>query len=260
VSKYVKNTHATETQSWVGQDIDAGEYFLIETNKLHRWQQDTAFLIDLASGLAVIASANDSNEDITDYSAALNYLNNTIVEERDSDGASLSRTKVTQTGWQFHLQGVEFATSTLASIVNKDKDGDDLGFSTIKLYDDEDTEITVQATADTECVKTVVDWEPTFDYEVIGGAIKMTQDTTEDIYVYVIAVPDLTPAQGGSKNFVCCVNMKFIKGGDEVKADGRSSKRLDYNATYHTNKMRIIMTHDAGIKCDFLMVFEMFKE
>ena len=74
MSKYVKNTHVTDTQNWAGQDILAGEYFLIETIKLPRWQQNSDFIADIASGLAVMATSNDGNEDITDVNSAIDYL------------------------------------------------------------------------------------------------------------------------------------------------------------------------------------------
>ncbi|RLA41028.1 MAG: hypothetical protein DRR06_16575, partial [Gammaproteobacteria bacterium] len=81
MSKYVKNTHATDIQNWTGQDVAAGEYFEIEQIKLQRWQVNSAFLVDLASGLAVMAKSDDGTEDIADYNDALNYLRNDLPTE-----------------------------------------------------------------------------------------------------------------------------------------------------------------------------------
>lgn len=182
----------------------------------------------------------------------------TTVPNRDSDGNSISRAKVTKTGWNYHLNGVQFKTSKLASVVNQDDSGTDLGFATYKIYDAQDAEIALVAN-EGNAVKTVIDWEPPFDYEIIGGQLKTHTTITNDVYAYVIGVPDLTPAQGGSKEFICCINMKFISANDSVNADGRASKLLKYDATYHTNKMRLILTHPAGDVCEFLMIFEVFK-
>ena len=121
----------------------------------------------------------------------------------DDGGAQLSRVKVAPSGWSFHYQGTEFETSRLDSIYNKDEAGDDLGFSTIKLYDAAGDEIVTQGAADTDCVKTVIDWEPTFDYYIIGGALRMPVATTEDIHAYVIGVPDI-PAPNGNKFHHMC--------------------------------------------------------
>ena len=181
-----------------------------------------------------------------------------VIPERDSDGNPISRGKASKTGWTYHLNGVEFVTSKIGSIVNKDVNGDDLGFTTYKIYDDTDTEITLEANQG-NAVKTVIDWEPTFDYEIVGGHLKTTNTITDDVYIYVLGVPDLTPAQGGSKEFISCINMKFIKAHDSIDADGRATKFLPYDATYHTNKMRITLNHPVGLQCEFLMIFEIFK-
>lgn len=207
----------------------------------------------------IIKKRNPRRKDQIDFED--NYKDNTnkSLTSVDSEGSKLSRTKITKTGWSFHMNGVQFVTSTLDSVYNKDDKGNDLGFATMTLYDDQDVEITNQATADTSCVKTVIDWEPSFDYEIIGGSIKMAQQTTEDVYMYCIGVPDIPAQLGGSKEFICCVNMKFIDSHASLKADGRTSKTLKYDPVYHTNKMRLIITHNPGIKCDLLLIFEIFK-
>jgi len=89
MSKYVKNTHATDTQNWTGQDVDAGEYFEIEDHKIARWQNNSQFLIDLANGLAVMAKSDSGTADITDIVAANNFLmdnavNEVIIQEEDT--------------------------------------------------------------------------------------------------------------------------------------------------------------------------------
>ena len=202
---------------------------------------------------------NPSSSDQTDFETNYRDAANKKMQSVDSDGSTLTRAKITATGWQYHIQGIQFTTSDLSSLVSKDEAGNDIGFSTYKLYDDTDTEIT-QEINEVNAVKTVIDWEPTFDYEIIGGALKMMQDTTQNIYAYVTAVPDIPANLGGSKDFICCVNMKFIKNHDEIRADGRSSKKLLYDAVNHTNKMRITLKHPAGVRCEYLMLFEIFKE
>ena len=46
---------------------------------------------------------------------------------------------------------------------------------------------------------------------------------------------------------------------DKVEADGRVAKKLIYDPVNHTNKMRIILKHPAGVKRSLSMIFEMFK-
>lgn len=176
----------------------------------------------------------------------------------DEDNVALARTKVTQSGWQYHLQGIEFTTSDRNSIVNRDSNGQDLGFATMKIYDDQGAEITTEL-GELGAVKTVIDWEPPFDYEVLGGTIRNTADIVEDIYAYVVAVPDVPKAFGGSKDFICCINLKFIGANDKLEADGRAAKKMIYDEVNHTNKIRVILTHPAGVKRSLSLVLEVFK-
>lgn len=173
--------------------------------------------------------------------------------------AMRSRLKMAPHGWAYQARGIEFETSKLSSLVNNDKDGVDIGDVTLKFYNSSDTELTTQTDLDSSCVKTVIEFEPTHDYEVIGGFISMVGTTTQDIRVYCIAVPDIPAAAGGSKVMINQLNMKYIGESDRLIIDGRTPKRMNYDATYHTNKLRKEFHHPAGAKCEFTIVFEIFR-
>jgi hypothetical protein len=183
----------------------------------------------------------------------------TLDTPKDTDGSPLQRIKVTATGWSYQLHGVEFKTSQLSSIHSKKADGTDFGFANIKCYDSDNDLIETQELADTDCVKTVIDWEPTHDYEIVGGMFKLASLPEVDVRLWVIGVPDVPVEYGGSKEFVTSVNIKYIGLEEGVRADGRASKYLAHNAQYHTNKMRLVLKHPAGYKQDFQMIFEIFK-
>ena len=199
----------------------------------------------------------DGSVDQTEFET--NYKTNGNKSFTDADGSALTRPKAAKRGWTYHLCGVEFETSVLGSIYHKDVDGVDLGDTTIKFYNNADTEITTQGTADTDCVKTVIEFEPTYDYEIIGGTIKTEAEVTSDYRVWVIAVPDLTPAQGGTKVMVENINLKFIDPNNGVEADGRVSKLMTHDATYHTNKLQVVVKHPAGGKKKILLALELFR-
>lgn len=184
-----------------------------------------------------------------------------LDQPKDSDGAPLSRNKITATGWGYQLHGLEFKTSQLDSLYSKKKDGTDFGFSTIKLFKDSGgslVECVDQADADVNCIATQVEWEPTHDYEVIGGMLKMITVPTENVRVWVTGVPDVPEVYGGSKPFVVSVNLKFIGIEEGVKVDGRAPKYLTYSVN-HTNKLQLFFRHPAGFKHDLHMIFEIFK-
>lgn len=177
---------------------------------------------------------------------------------KDSEGAVLSRKKITYTGWSYQLHGIEFTTSSLNPIYSKDIDGNDTGYSTIKLYDSSDLEIT-DPLNEGNAVKTVVDFEPTHDYEMMGGMFKIKSALTQDVRLWVIGVPDIPAASGGSKIFISNINLRYVGLEEGINVDGRVPKLLTYSATNHTNKLRLILKHPAGYQADMHIIFEFFK-
>lgn len=208
---------------------------------------------------------NDQIEFETNYKNAVT-TNKKIEAPKDSDGSPLQRVKITTTGWHYQLHGVEFETSKLNSIYSKKVDGTDYGFSSIKFYElvnGVETEITGanlnQTYLDSNCIKTIMDWEPTHDLEIIGGMLKQKEIPGSDVRLWVIGVPDVPEVAGGSKPFAVNINLAFIGIEEGVKVDGRAPKYLTYNATYHTSKLRIMLRHPVGFKHKMNMIFELFK-
>ncbi len=202
------------------------------------------------------AEAEQANQ--TDFETNYKNTANQRLEQIDSDGAIMSRTKVAPSGWSFQLHGIEMLTSTLDSVVNCDFMGLPLGDSTILLYDAEGVLITDQTVADTDCVRTVIDFEPKYDYYVVGGAIKLLAPAERDIRAYVVGAPDIPAQFGGSKIFIQHVNLRYTQG-EGIHADGRAAKFVQYNAQLHTNKLRFMFTHDPGYKLNMALFLEFFK-
>lgn len=203
----------------------------------------------------------DSGSDQTDFETNYKSLANKSAPAQiiDSDGALLSRIRVTAAGWQYQFHGIEFKSSQLDSVYSKKEDGTDFGFATVKCYDSDDVQLTTQGDCDTSSVKTVLDWEPTHDYEIIGGLFKQLEIPATNIRMWVVGVPDVSEANGGSKPFMANINLRYVGLEEGTRIDGRAAKFLAYNATYHTNKIRIILKHSAGYKHDIHMIMEIFK-
>lgn len=188
-----------------------------------------------------------------------NYQPAGNVSYTDGDNASLIRNKMAPKGWNYHVRGMEFETSKLNSLENNDATGTDMGGVTQKFYDVNDVELTTQGSIDTDCVKSQVDYEPIYDYEILGGWLSMPTTTTENIRIYAIGAPDIPANLGGSKSMICNLNARYMKENDRLRIDGRTSKRMPYDATYHTGKLRLIFKHAAGIKCEFELVLEQYR-
>lgn len=101
----------------------------------------------------------------------------------------------------------------------------------------------------TQAVKTVLDFEPTYNYEVIGGWVDLPSGliggTTGSYWVSCIGVPDIPSAYGGSIPFVYPVNLEHAFT-QKVVSDGRATQYLTYDPVHHTSKLRWIFLHPVS--------------
>lgn len=255
MKKIKNNTESTKT--WRGQEVTAGEYYTLQSHEEQAWAHDDTVLVDIANEAAII---NNGEADIPAVADAIDFLKGSEVrldELKDIDGNLLIRPKAAKAGWVFSMLPIEFTTAKLSSAYSKLVDGTDRSGVTYKIYDANDAEIT-SAQNEANAVKTVLDFEPTYDYEIIGGQLQQKAQPSTPVRVWVIAVPDI-PAPTGAKEMIGGINLEFIDPTDKVNADGRVSKYMAYNATYHTNKLRLVLKHNAGVQHDLLIVFEVFR-
>jgi len=185
-----------------------------------------------------------------------NYISTSNKTYTDGDGSSLLRTKMATAGWTYQARFIEFETSKLSSVKNEMDDGTDYADATIKFYNASDVELTDQPTIDTDCVKTVFCFEPVYDMEVIGGSTTASPTPTNDVYLWLIGVPDVPANLGGSKVMINQLNLKI---NPTFEVDGRTPKRMNYDATYHTSKLCSVIKHNAGDQCKIMMEVEHFK-
>lgn len=203
-----------------------------------------------------IQKTNPIGADQEDFETNYKALFNGKMTQLDSDGALMSRTKVAPSGWNYQLRGMEFTTGTAGSLVNKDVLNADISDATLTLYDAQG-----QITTDlASCVKTVLDFEPAYDIYVVGGKMRFLEQPTADVRLNLIGVPDVPASLGGSKPFIQNVNLKFIPTAEGVQADGRAAKWLQYSATYHTNKLRVILYHPVSTAVPIELLVELYKQ
>lgn len=222
-----------------------------------------SFLIDPNTMTDILAGNLNVGNDITQFTqqAALDYIKNYDLtsQQKDSDGAPLSRVKAAPTGWTYQQRGFEFQTSTIGSIVNNDYLNNPLSDATMKLYDNMGTLITDPATALTSCVKTVIDLVPPYDFYLIAGDAVCLVPPSDDVYISVVVAPDY-PAPIGSKVVIQNINMKYVATGDKISANGRAGKGLLYNnPAPGSNKIRFIVYHSAGEVLSFGIQLETYR-
>lgn len=225
---------------------------------MHELRLGSDYLLVAFDGpLSVQSKLSAESTEALDYET--NFQSTANLSFTDSSGTPLARARVTKTGWHAQPHFIEFETSSSGSVFNQDKDLNDLGFTSIKFYDSSNVELVTQQDIDTSCVKTVIDWEPTHDYGLLGGEVRQHTATTENIRMWVTAFPDAA-AFG-------YIPVEFIEGGANLRyassnpiiVDGKAQKELLYTPGVGSNKIRFTIRHPAGIKHCISVELSIFK-
>lgn len=225
---------------------------------------DTNFIRDLrlnniqvGDGLRLFAPAEAENY--------MKLITNDIDwNNRDTDGALIMRMKAAKKGWSFWAVPVEITTSTIGgTMFCQTSDGNNIPWVNCKIYDGNNAEITTAGLAGINlaaCVKTVIDFEPTFDFEIIGGALRINSNPSQDVRLWIVGAPDIPAIYGGSKEFASGINLKFLAPDSSFEIDGRVTKFLSYNPATHQGKMRIILKHPAGSQVNMQLIVHIYRQ
>ena len=214
--------------------------------------------------LECILNQNNTNTDLADFETNFKATGNLPMWQYDTDGAQIVRLKAAKKGWSFWALPMEITTSSLlGNLYCKDVAGTNIPGITCKIYNGSDVEITTAGLLDANlntCVKTVLDFEPAFDYEMIGGELRINSNPGSDIRLWIVGAPDIPAIYGGSKEFASGVNLKFMPADASFQIDGRVTKFVTYNASTHQGKLRLALKHPAGAQVNMQFVIHMYKQ
>lgn len=251
MAKYIHNI-TEETKIYEGVECEADAFLLIPEAKLAQYANSDFVIEELAAGNAAMSS--DGSTDIDGgASDQINFLKD--FKPTDSTGRPIVRSAVTQEGWGAQFHSIGFTVGTKDSVYNKDDEGNDLGFATLKFYDEDDVEQTTQVNITANAVKTVLSWKPTHDYEIIGGQLNQSVAPASNIYMWAKGLPGILNvmfAQGG-------LNLKLCPVGNIIDFDGKATKFLPYNGGAGTNKFDFIFRHGVGVTHELQFLIKIFK-
>lgn len=203
------------------------------------------------------------NNLIAKHVKTINDVINIEAKEKDTDGAQIVRLKAAKKGWSFWAIPIEATTSKIGGDKHcKYSDGNDIPWVSCKIYNANDEEITTPGLLDANlatCVKTVIDFEPNFDFEIIGGSLRINSNPASDIRLWIVGAPDIPVEFGGSKEFTSGINLKFLAPDSAFDIDGRVTKFLAYDPVNHTGKMRFILKHPAGSTVNLQFVVHIYR-
>ena len=236
------------TKTFYNKELTNNEEYTIPDSDRNGWINDTIYGDIAADDLQV----GDGSTYFTGYADQWSWLQNVDNEPRDTDGNKFARFKITKSGWGLVCHTVEFETSKLSSVFNKKFNQSDFGWATLKFYDDEDNELTTQESIDTDCVKTVLIWEPDETIQIRGGSIYPGVRATVDMRVWF-------------KNTYS--GHEFCSGGFDLRRlpdygskvlDGGAPKELPYVEGAGITKCELLVLHPEGHQKTLQVVLDLF--
>lgn len=224
------------------------------------------------------AALSSEDEDLLDaiVAAHVNTPLPNAPEPTDSDGSRIVRVKVTKSGWHYEPRSISWKCGGRASLYNRDPALADLGDAVLKFYDAggvaltqgaEESDVDFQTRLTADCVKTLVDWWPQHDIDIIGGILFVKNVTADRAVVHVVAAPDIPAILGGSVPFQNGgFDLSFFhdagtgQSSGQLNLNGRGVKTLVYDPVYASNKLRFSVNHPAGYAASLMILFEGYKE
>lgn len=179
-------------------------------------------------------------KDSVDFEDFTNNYKSQAIVKNDIAADGFKFTKTT------HVLNGRILTANFVLITTSTKNNNDkTGFVTIKLFDKDGNETNDGSLA----VKTALDFEPNFDYEIYAGGLESIDVMTSDFYVSAIIAPTIPAEQGGCKYNI--KNKLLLKPVESVFKKGIGPAELKYNAGLHTNLVRLEIDHDQGVENKF---------
>lgn len=201
----------------------------------------------------------NNDADLADYEANYKATENGVLDARASDGRLTVRDSTANRTTNFKLRVFSFKTAKTGSVHNVNPVTDaDYGDATLSLFDENG-----QPCADADAVKSIIDWEPHYNYEIIGGYMDVPasfKDGASDAwFLSVIGVPDYPPEMFGSVDYISEVNLEAVST-QKIVSDGRAVSYMPYNygGAPHTNRLRFVVKHPKGAAQRFQVYIEHF--
>ena len=245
----------------VGGIVPALDHIDTNANTCTIWFRDALSVAEklLLDGAVAVHSGEPLPSDVVQKVQL--YANASTPVPVSSDGRiAVRQTTSSTTGGKYRLRVFSFKSALPSSVHNKKPDVTDYGVVVMRCYDAGGAEVSGAGLL--LAVKSVIDFEPSYGYEAIGGMLNIPPSIVGGItgnwFVSAIGVPDVPEAMGGSIDFINEVNLELCHT-NRIDTDGRATTYMAPDATYHTNKIRFILRHPAGVEQPFQIYLETFR-
>ena len=204
-----------------------------------------------------------------------------LDEPKDEDGRQLTRQVMTEPAWHYSPRSLDFYTSKYKSLYNRSHycgasgndatidASPDLGDAFVKFYNSSNTELTkgeietdeeFQTRLTANCYKTVMEFEPSWDYDVLGAKLQFRNPPSDRAYFWFVAAPDVPAEYGGNVVFMGGgMNISFFPDKGYFECDGKSVSRVTYDGTYHSGKVALITKHNVGVQIGVQLILQFYS-
>jgi hypothetical protein len=204
-----------------------------------------------------------------------------LVLPKDLDGRLYTKGVITEPEWHYAPRSLDFWTSKYNSLYNRSHycgasgndatiDGSvDLGDARMRFYDATNTELTkgaeelaedFQIRLTANCVKTDIEFEPHWDYDVIGAKLQIRNPPADRAYFWFVAAPDIPKEYGGNVVFMGGgMNLHFFSESETFYCDGKTTSRVTYDEDYHSGKLVIIVKHAVGVQIGIQLILQFYS-
>lgn len=222
---------------------------------------DDYYLYAQENNLQIECIINKSPSDTTDLDDfETNYLDlcNPYRQKFDVSGKPYARFAIAKEGNVMQTISFTFSTSTSGSLsCYKNDNSTSLGsYFTYTMYKADGTTTSTNIL----CVRTVIDFMPTFDYELIGGALWSKSAPLTTIKAWMTIAPGISSSLGGNHEIATGgFDISYIGGDKNLSLDGKAPKELKYNSGAGSNKIRGDFYHAAGTAHEIMIQLRYFK-
>jgi hypothetical protein len=273
--EYIEDSQAGDyaEQGWVIVTMD--EYLSLVTS-LSPLNSKSMALAAIKSGTIVLTP--EQEQVIKDWYYTLNDapVKTVSSDVKDADNRLMVRHVATKTEYRYSPRSLDFYTAKHGSLYNRSHYGDgtidgapDIGDAWLKFFDASNTEIAkgneesdldYQARLTSTCTKTVMYFEPAFDYDVFGAKLQFRNIPQDRAYFWFVAAPDVPAEYGGNVVFMGGgMNIAFFAEKDTFECDGKTVSTVTYDGTYHSGKVALIVKHNVGTQIGIQLIYQFYS-
>lgn len=258
--------------TYCGQEIQPGQYYQLQESEFITWASNQKVQNHLSADPVKII-VNNGDDDLN-YDLGKQHLEGS--SPKDEYGRPYAKNVSTIPQYHYTPRSLDFYTAKHKSLYNKSHYGDgtidgalDLEDAWVKYFDADNVEIVQEENESDEdyqiritanCTKTILYFEPEFDYDVFGAKLQFRNIPQDRAYFWFVAAPDIPAEYGGNVVFMGGgMNISFFNEKETFECDGKTCSKITYDSTYHIGMVALIVKHNVGVQIGIQLIYQFYS-